>query len=307
MQLGMDTGADENVSKLSNLTGSLNESDTDKFSISGCSSLPSSQNTPSILKGDMQKPSDISNTSSGGAVPLSSDDRALYRQHRIRKIQSILKQCIKQKIAFREEYVEMSKQFLKDPSSMTTDDIEVLNIKCAQALAGEMSSPEKSNESDNEQSDHSVQSLLSRKKTTSSKAHASYHQNWLTGPGRNPRHSQQQHLTTLDYFPVKHSVQQKAVSDNYYNATQMAPNGNYGTLPHFSQFTTTSAVPLQQSMHYQQSVTQQNPLFGSQNFGTHVPLNFSQKSTVMPNTFGQSLHTPTIPLPPDYNMSTPIK
>ena len=145
----MDTGADENASRLSNLTGSLNESDTDKFSISSCSSLPSSQNTSSTSKGDMQKP-DISNTSSGGAVPLSSDDRAHYWQHRIRKTQSILKQCIKQKIAFREEYVEMSKKFLKDPSSMATDDIEVLNIKCTQALAGEMSSPEKSNESDNE-------------------------------------------------------------------------------------------------------------------------------------------------------------
>ena len=301
----MDTGADENASRLSNLTGSLNESDTDKFSISGCSSLPSSQNTSSISKGDTQKP-DISNTSSGGAVPLSSDDRALYQQHRIRKMQSILKQCIKQKIAFREEYVEMSKKFLKDPSSMATDDIEVLNIKCTQALAGEMSSPEKSNESDNEQSDHSVQGLLSRKKTTSSKAHASYHQNWLTGPGCNPRHSQEQHLTTLHYFPVTHSVQQKAVSDNYYNVTQMAPSGNYGTLPHFSQFATTSANPLQQSMHYQQSVTQQNPSFGSQNFGTNVPLNFSQKSTVMPNTFGQSLQTPTMPLALT-TMSTPIK
>ena len=293
----MDTGADENASRLSNLTGSLNESDTDKFSISSCSSLPSSQNTSSISKGDTQKP-DISNTSSGGAVPLSSDDKAVYRQHRIRKTQSILKQCIKQKIAFREEYVEMSKKFLKDPSSMATDDIEVLNIKCTQALADEMSSPEKSNESDNEQSDHSVQGLLSCKKTTSSKAHASYHQNWLTGPGRNPRHSQEQHLTTSHYFPVTQSVQKKAVSDNYYNATQMAPSGNYSILLHFSQFATTSAIPLQQSMHYQQSVTQQNPSFGSQNFGTNVPQNFSQKSTVMPNTFGQSPQMPTMPLAP---------
>ena len=53
---------------------------------------------------------------------------------------------------------------------MELDQIEVLNIKCQQALAGEMSSPDKSDESDREDQLKNMQTLLSCKKESKAKS-----------------------------------------------------------------------------------------------------------------------------------------
>ena len=63
----------------------------------------------------------------------------MYRDYRIRKTASILKECIARKIPFCREYVELSVQFQKPIESLTLPDIEVLHMKCQQALGGEIS------------------------------------------------------------------------------------------------------------------------------------------------------------------------
>ena len=66
-------------------------------------------------------------------------DRDVYHDYRIHKTASILKECIAQKIPFRREYVELSVPFQKHIETMTLPDIEVLHMKCQQALGGEIS------------------------------------------------------------------------------------------------------------------------------------------------------------------------
>ena len=105
-----------------------------------------------------------------GATGSVTDDQAVYRDYRVRKTQSVLKQCINKQIAFTEKYVNLSKKFLKDPSAMELDQIEVLNIKCTQALAGDLSSSDKSDESDGENEVKNMQTLLSRKKEFKAKS-----------------------------------------------------------------------------------------------------------------------------------------
>ena len=76
----------------------------------------------------------------------------MYRDYRIRKTASILKECIAQKIPFSREYVELSVQFQKHIESMTLSDIEVLYMKCQQALEGEISASDSEHSEGDEQS-----------------------------------------------------------------------------------------------------------------------------------------------------------
>ena len=69
----------------------------------------------------------------------NKSDRDVYRDYRIRKTASILKECIARKIPFHREYVELSVKFQTHIQSMSLPDIEVLNMKCQQALGGEIS------------------------------------------------------------------------------------------------------------------------------------------------------------------------
>ena len=69
----------------------------------------------------------------------SPDDRAAYRSYRIRKTSSLIKECIAQKIGFKQKYVLLSKHFLNDVESMELHEIERLNMKCNQVLNNEAS------------------------------------------------------------------------------------------------------------------------------------------------------------------------
>ena len=271
----MESGLEENVSKTLNVTGSLDQTaDTDGFSISGCSSLPSSQNTSNMSKGDGQKTGDHSVC--GGAVSYAgSDDKTLYHEYRVHKTQTILKQCIAQKIAFKNKYVEMSRIFLADPSQMELDQIEILNMKCTQALNGDMSDSEKSEESENEAS-KPVEGLLPRKpkdnrRQSVSYDNPSYHQAWMTGPGTSSSQSQAQMMPQYTTVP-----------------SQVSATCN--TLPNISQLYRTTVPALGSS------------LFGNQTFGQ----NFSQNSNLMSGTFGSYAPTSALTMPPT-TTSTLIK
>ena len=92
--------------------------------------------------GNTSNPPSVESLSlSGGQSQMyeNRSDRDMYRDYRIRKTASILKECIARKIPFRREYVELSVQFQKHIESKTLPDIEVLHIKCQQALGGEIS------------------------------------------------------------------------------------------------------------------------------------------------------------------------
>ena len=86
-------------------------------------------------------------------------DRDMYHDYRICKTASILKECIARKIPFRREYVELSVQFQKHIESMTLPDIEVLHMKCQQALGGKISA------SDSEHSEGEEESKFLLRKT----------------------------------------------------------------------------------------------------------------------------------------------
>ena len=282
----LDSGLDASVS------GSLSQADTDQFSISGCSSFASSQNTS---KGHTQKSGDQTQITDGGPGSVSHDDRVLYRDHRIRKTQSVLKQCINKKIAFRERYIDMSRKFLADPTKMDLDEIEVLNLKCQQALAGDISGSDKSDQSDDEADGaKNIQMLISRKRYSKNLSVApsqpSYHQNWMAGPGQIGV-SSHMHITT-DYSPM---------------STQMSSSVTSHPLPTFCQFSQTSAIPLQQNLQYQQMIRQPNQTFMTQSFSSQqIAPNYSQNSSLMPNTYGVQMQASTIPTPPT-TTSTPIK
>ena len=69
---GLDSGINDITSKSFNQSGSQNETDTDQFSISGCSSLASSQS-----KGDMHKSVENTRNAHTGATGSVTDDKAL--------------------------------------------------------------------------------------------------------------------------------------------------------------------------------------------------------------------------------------
>ena len=110
------------------------------------SSKLSKGDTPSLdvsmSAANMSNPPSVEslNVSSGQSQKYDiKSDKDVYRQYRIRKTASILKECIARKIPFCREYVKLSVQFQKEIESMSLPDIEVLHMKCQQALGGEIS------------------------------------------------------------------------------------------------------------------------------------------------------------------------
>ena len=276
--LGLDNVLDETVSKLLNLTGSLDKTlDTDAFSISGCSLLLSLQNTSNLSKGEGQKTGEqtFSIPLTGGSVSYpGSEDPNMYRNYRICKTQHVLRDCIAQKIAFKDWYVEMSRVFLSDPSQMALKEIELLNMKCTQALSGEMS--EQSDTSDTEDL-KTAQSLLSckpkEKRQTSSHENPSYHQNWMAGPGNMPKKTDSQSQSSYTTVP-SHMSQQT------------------GSLPGISQFYCNKPS---------------SSVFGGPAFGNpeYAP-NLLQNSRVTSSVFGKNTQASSVVMPPT-TTSTPIK
>ena len=277
LDLSVNDGANQNLSE------NISASETDNLSMSGSSSFQSSQNTS---KSEKVK---------SGAVSLMStpEDQVTYRKYRIRKTQGVLKQCTNQKISFRERYVELSKRFLTDPASMPLDEIEVLNLKCTQALQGEMSSPEKSDNSDSDEKPNTpMQPLLSRKKpkhyqsshsqsmnTQLTQQTPSFHQNWMLGP-------------SAAQIPSQISGSQH---HQQYSNVPLNPN-QYHAMPQQTTLAATSAG-LAQNLKYQTSCPM--PSFGQ---------TFRKAYTQMPNlNIGNTFLTaPGATVTPPTTTSTPI-
>ena len=135
------------------------------------SSKLSEGDTPSLdvsmSAGNTSNPPSIESLSlSGGQSQTyeNKSDREVYRDYRIRKTSTILKECIVQKIPFCRQYVELSVQFQKHIESMSLPDIEVLHMKCQQALGGEISA------SDSEHSEGEEKTKFLLRKTKKPKA-----------------------------------------------------------------------------------------------------------------------------------------
>ena len=148
--LGADSGVETSINETSAISPT-SKNDTEIFSFSGGTSIQSSsQNSSTNAKSD----------------PVHSEnqpsDDAIYRAYRIRKTHPLLKECIRLKIEFRDKYVNMSKTFLETPDKMSLPDIELLHLKCSQAIDGKVSDTEGSSDSKDETC--SVP-LMSRKKT----------------------------------------------------------------------------------------------------------------------------------------------
>ena len=163
--LGTDSGVETSINETSAISPT-SKNDTEIFSFSGGTSIQSSsQNSSTNAKSD----------------PVHSEnDEATYRAYRIRKTHPLLKECIRLKIEFREKYVNMSKTFLETPDKMALPDIELLHLKCSQAIDGKVSDTDGSSDSEDETC---PVPLMSRKKHKEfSQNQASYEQSWMGGP-----------------------------------------------------------------------------------------------------------------------------
>ena len=67
----------------------------------------------------------------------TQEDRKAYR---VRKTSSLVQKCIAKGTKFPKYVVHLSKAFLTDPTSMELNDIEILNMRCTNALNQDHSS-----------------------------------------------------------------------------------------------------------------------------------------------------------------------
>ena len=58
----------------------------------------------------------------------------VYRSYRIRKMSNLVNKCILKGTKFPKYVVDLSKAFLTNPNTMELNDIEILNIRCTDAL-----------------------------------------------------------------------------------------------------------------------------------------------------------------------------
>ena len=70
----------------------------------------------------------------------TQEDRKAYRAYRVRKTSSLVQKCIAKGTKFPKYVVDLSKAFLTDPTSMELNDIEILNMRCTNALNQDHSS-----------------------------------------------------------------------------------------------------------------------------------------------------------------------
>ena len=62
------------------------------------------------------------------------EDRKAYRTYRIRKTSNLVNKCISKGTKFPKYVVDLSKAFLTNPDTMELNDIEILNMRCTNAL-----------------------------------------------------------------------------------------------------------------------------------------------------------------------------
>ena len=70
----------------------------------------------------------------------TQEDPKAYRAYRVRKTSSLVQKCIAKGTKFPKYVVDLSKAFLTDPTSMELNDIEILNMRCTNALNQDHSS-----------------------------------------------------------------------------------------------------------------------------------------------------------------------
>ena len=68
------------------------------------------------------------------------EDHKVYRSYRVRKMSSLVQKCIAKGIKFPKYVVDLSKAFLTDPDSMELNKIEILNMRCTNAMNQDHSS-----------------------------------------------------------------------------------------------------------------------------------------------------------------------
>ena len=74
------------------------------------------------------------------AQTIGTPDRKAYRSYRVRKTSSLVQKGIAKGTKFPKYVVNLSKAFLTDPNSMELNDIEILNMRCTNALNQDHSS-----------------------------------------------------------------------------------------------------------------------------------------------------------------------
>ena len=177
------------------------------------SSKLSEGDTPSLdvsmSAGNTSNPPSVESLSlSGGQSQTyeNKSDRDVYHDYRIRKTASILKECIARKIPFHREYVELSVKFQTHIQSMSLPDIEVLHMKCQQALGGEISA------SDSEHSEGEEETKFLLRKTKKPKA--PFHNPPVPTRTQHPGYYQQ---------TVNPVYQSQFYGGGYYNSQQQQP------------------------------------------------------------------------------------
>ena len=68
------------------------------------------------------------------------DDHKAYRSNQVRKTSSLVQKCIAKGIKFPKYVVDLSRAFLTDPDSMELNKIEILNMRCTNAMNQDHSS-----------------------------------------------------------------------------------------------------------------------------------------------------------------------
>ena len=76
------------------------------------------------------------------------EDRKAYRSYRVRKTSSLVQKCIAKGIKFAKYVVDLSKAFLTDPDSMELNEIEILNMRCTNAINQDHSSSDSDEHTD---------------------------------------------------------------------------------------------------------------------------------------------------------------
>ena len=175
----------------------LSEGDTPSLDVS--MSAGNTSNPPSV---------ESLNLSCGQSQTYENkSNKDVYHEYHIRKTAGILKECIARKIPFRREYVELSVQFQKHIESMSLPDIEVLHMKCQQALGGEIST------SDSEHSEGEEQMKFLLRKMKKPKPH--FHNPPVPTCTQNPGYNQQ---------TVNPVYQSQFYGGGYYNPQEQQPS-----------------------------------------------------------------------------------
>ena len=76
------------------------------------------------------------------------EDRKAYRSYRVRKMSSLVQKCIAKGIKFPKYVVDLFKAFLTETDSMELNEIEILNMRCTNAINQDHSSSDSDEHTD---------------------------------------------------------------------------------------------------------------------------------------------------------------